>query len=90
MSYSTTAGKQGIYLDKAFVRMENGKHYVYVQGADGRLEKRTIKVGKLLWGNYYEILSELTAEDYLAFPYGKNVKPGAITEESDISTLYRF
>lgn len=90
VSYSTTAGNQGIYLEKAFVRTENGRQYVYVQDAEGRLEKRTIKVGKVLWGSYYEIVSGLTAEDFLAFPYGKNVKPGAITEESDISTLYRF
>jgi hypothetical protein len=49
-----------------------------------------VKVGKVLWGSYYEILSPLGEEDCLAFPYGKNVKPGAPTVESDLSTLYSY
>ena len=44
--------------------------------------------GKIVWGNYYQILSGVTAEDYVAFPYGKNVKAGAPTEISDYRTLY--
>ena len=90
MSYSTASAEQGIYLEKAFVRTEKGKSYIFVRGADGKLEKRNVKVGKVLWGNYYEILSPLGEEDYLAFPYGKNVKHGAPTVESDISALYSF
>ena len=57
---------------------------------DGKLEKRNVKLGKVLWGSYYEILSDLGDEDYLAFPYGKHVKEGAPTVESDISTLYSY
>ena len=34
------------------------------------LEKRTVVTGKSLWGSYTEILSGITAEDKLAFPYG--------------------
>ena len=30
----------------------------------------------------------LTAEDLIAFPYGKNVKPGAAAQEGDMSNLY--
>ena len=82
--------EQGIYLEKAFVRSEKGEHWIYVRGADGRLEKRDVRVGKVLWGSYYEILSPLGEEDYLAFPYGKNVKEGAPTVESDLSTLYTY
>ena len=90
MSYSTSAGEQGIYLEKAFVRTEKGNSYIYVRGADGKLEKRNVKLGKLLWGSYYEILSPLSEADYLAFPYGKHVKPGATTVESDLSALYTY
>ena len=90
VSYSTASAEQGIYLEKPFVRTENGNSYIFVRGADGRLEKRNVKVGKLLWGSYYEILSPLGEEDYLAFPYGKNVKDGAPTVESDLSTLYGY
>lgn len=90
MSYSTASAEQGIYLEKPFVRTEQGKSYIYVRGSDGRLEKRDVKVGKVLWGSYYEILSPLGEEDCLAFPYGKNVKPGAPTVESDLSALYGY
>lgn len=90
MTYSTASNEQGIYLEKAFVRSEKGEHWIFVRGADGRLEKRDVRVGKVLWGSYYEILSPLGEEDYLAFPYGKHVKDGAPTVESDLSTLYGY
>ena len=63
---------------------------VYVKGADGLLEKRYVSTGKSLWGSYTEILSGLTSEDLIAFPYGKNVKAGAETREADISELYGY
>ena len=90
MSYSTASAEQGIYLEKAFVRTEKGSSYIFVRDADGKLEKRAVKVGKVLWGSYYEILSPLGEEDYLAFPYGKNVRHGAPTVESDLSALYTY
>ena len=90
MSYSTASAEQGIYLDKAFVRTEKGDSFIFVRGADGKLEKRNVKLGKVLWGSYYEILSPLSEDDLLAFPYGKHVKAGAPTVESDISTLYSY
>lgn len=90
MTYSTAAAEQGIYLEKAFVRSEKGEHWIYVRGTDGKLEKRSVQVGRVLWGSYYEILSPLGEEDYLAFPYGKHVKDGAPTVESDLSTLYGY
>lgn len=86
--YSTAVSKNGIYLENPFLRTEQGKSYVYVQGDDGLLEKRFVTTGKSLWGNYTEILSGLSAEDYIAFPYGKNVKAGVPTLEGDMSTLY--
>ena len=46
--------------------------------------------GKSLWGSYTEILSGLTPEDFIAFPYGKNLKEGAPTRESDLSELYNY
>ena len=61
---------------------------MYLRGEDGLLEKRYVTTGKSLWGSYTEILSGLTAEDLIAFPYGKAVKEGAPTQESDYSTLY--
>ena len=88
MQYSLTDSVEGIYLAKPFVRTEKGRSYVYVRGENGRLEQRDVVTGKIVWGNYYQILSGVTAEDYVAFPYGKNVKAGASTEVSDYRTLY--
>ena len=86
--YSTASSEHGIYLQNPFLRTEQGKSYVYVMGADGRLEQRFVTTGKALWGSYMEILGGLTEEDLVAFPYGKNVKAGAIAEEGDLSKLY--
>lgn len=89
ISFSADGGENGIYLENPFLRTENGRSYVYLKGADGRLEKRYVTTGKSLWGSYTEILTGLTEEDYIAFPYGKNVREGAKTEESeDMSELY--
>ena len=59
-----------------------------VRGENGRLEKRFVTTGKSLWGSYTEVLSGLSQEDLIAFPYGKNVKPGAPTQEGDLGDLY--
>ena len=90
IQYSSAASENGIYLENPFIRTENGQSYVYVQGAGGKLEKRFVTTGKALWGSYTEILSGLTVDDLIAFPYGKNVKQGAPTVESDVSSLYSY
>ena len=90
VTYSAAEAESGIYLENPFLRTDEGEPYVYVRGKNGRLEKRTVTTGKSLWGSYTEIRSGLTADDYVAFPYGKNVKPGAATQESDLSALYGY
>ena len=86
--YSAGSAQSGIYLENPFLRTEQGRSYVYVRGEDGLLEKRYVTTGKSLWGSYTEILDGLTAEDFLAFPYGKDVKAGVPTVEGDLSDLY--
>lgn len=90
VTYSAAEAENGIYLENPFLRTDDGEPYVYVRGKNGKLEKRTVTTGKSLWGSYTEIRSGLTADDYVAFPYGKNVKPGAATVESDLSALYGY
>ena len=68
----------------------NGQKYVFVRGEDGKLERRPVKTGKIVYGNLYEIKSGLTAEDYIAFPYSKNELEGTKTEESTLSELYNY
>ena len=90
VTYSAAEAENGIYLENPFLRTDDGEPYVYVRGDNGRLEKRTVTTGKSLWGSYTEIRSGLTEDDYIAFPYGKTVKPGAATTESDLSALYGY
>ena len=86
--YSAAQSEQGVYLENPFLRTEAGRSYVLVLGSDGRLEQRWVQTGKSLWGSYTQILEGLTAEDLVAFPYGKHVKPGAAAVEGDMSNLY--
>ena len=88
ITYSAGGSQNGIYLENPFLRTENGRSYVYIKGANGKLEQRFVTVGKSLWGSYTEILSGITADDFLAFPYGPTVKPGAPTVEAEIRELY--
>ena len=90
ITYSAAQARNGVYLENPYLRTDDGEPYVYVRGAHNKLEKRYVTIGKSLWGTYTEIRSGLTADDYVAFPYGKNVKPGAGTQEGDPSTLYNF
>lgn len=90
ITFTSATAEHGIYLENPFLRTEQGRSYVYVEDANGVLEKRYVTTGKSLWGSYTEILSGLTAEDYIAFPYGKTVKVGAQTKQSEISELYNY
>ena len=88
MTLQAAQGTGSLYVDNAFLRSEGATNYVYVRGADGLLEKRIVQVGGSLWGSYTEIRGGLTAEDYLAFPYGKHIKEGAPTQEGTWEDLY--
>ena len=88
IQYAAGESENGLYLNNPFIREEKGQSYVLVLGENDRLEKRPVTTGKSLWGSYTEILSGLSQEDYLAFPYGKNVKPGAKAEIGDMSDFY--
>ena len=83
-------GMKGIYIQKMFIRTENGQSYVYAEDENHLLEKRPIVTGGTLWGTYMEVLSGLTEEDHVAFPYGKDVKPGAEAKESSLDALYAY
>ena len=75
------------YLFGAFVLDENGKKYVYLRNKDNRLEKREIETGSYENGSY-QIISGVSLSDWVAFPYGKDVKEGAKTREGTMDELY--
>lgn len=90
MVFTAGTAEHGVYLENPFLRTEQGRSYVYLRGEDGTLEKRFVTTGKSLWGSYTEILSGITAEDFIAFPYGKDIREGAPTREADLSELYEY
>ncbi len=91
MQYSSSASSgNSLYLQNPFIITENGKNYVYVRNDEGVLEKRELTTGKMIWGEYTQILSGLTADDYIAFPYGSSVKEGAKTMEGSTDELYGY
>ena len=73
---TSAASSGGIYLDKAYIRSENGQSYVYIADENNRLKKQYIRTGATVWGSV-EIKQGLNTEDQIAFPYGKAVKEGA-------------
>ena len=77
-----------LYLQSWFIRTDNGKSYVMARGEDGRLEQRWVQTGRDLWGSYTQIRGGLTTDDYLAFPYGRDVVEGARTVEAAADELY--
>ena len=82
------SGTDGIYLNKAFIRREDGMDYVMKRGDDGTLMRQEVTLGRIVYGENYEILSGLDSEDYIAFPYGKHVKEGVKTEEQSANDFW--
>ena len=70
----------------------DGNHRVIpiVTGEDGKLEQRWVQTGKVVWDSYTQIRGGLTPEDYVAFPYGRDVVSGAKTEEATVDALYSW
>lgn len=82
-----------VVLHKAYVRSEDRKYYIYVRDKKTkRLKKRYVNVTKTLsGGQYMEIDSGISEDDYIAFPYGKTVKEGVKTkalDEDDGNVIY--
>ena len=86
LSISTNQNEGGgMYIDKAYVREEDGRAYCMIADENGRLKKQYVVTGKTVYGSAIEIKSGLVDEDLIAFPYGKDVVEGAkVTEQSNI------
>lgn len=81
---------QGIYLEKPFVRTENGQYYVMKDDGTGHLTKQIVQVGGIQYGSSYQITDGLSMDDKITFPYGKDVREGAKTEEGTLDDLYNY
>ena len=79
-----------IYLPMFFVREDDQGSYVLAAGENGRLERRAISTGKIIWGSSIEILRGVTVDDQIAFPYGRSARPGNRTQHAELDQLYGY
>lgn len=88
LNMETSGSSDKLMLDPYMVRTDQGgKVYCFVEGEDGKLEKRYLRTKDSYYG-YVIVLSGLRAEDYIAFPYGDDVKEGApVTEVDSLSAV---
>ncbi len=91
MTPSRSGGEanNSIYLQKAYIREEDGKSYVLVADENNRLKKQYVETGKTIYGEAIEIKSGLNMEDRIAFPYGKTAKEGVKVKEDASPGMYR-
>lgn len=76
------------YIEKSFIRKDDGGKYVMKMDDRGRLAKQRVQTGKTIWGSYVEIKGGLAKTDYIAFPYGDGSKEGTKCEVSDSGIMY--
>ena len=72
----------GLYLEMAYIGDENGRKFVYKVDENFCLKKEYIETGKVIYGSYLEVLSGLSSDDQIAFPYTKNIKDGVKAKET--------
>lgn len=70
---------QKLFLPLAYIRSEGSRSYIYVRGDNNRLEKRYVTTGQSLYNTVIEIKDGLANDDYVAFPYGNNIREMANT-----------
>lgn len=77
---------EALYIEKAFVREEDGQSYVMIADKNERLKKQYVITGKTIEdGSAIEIKAGLTEDDRIAFPYGEGAVEGVnITEDYEM------
>lgn len=76
LNVQNTGSSDALYIQNAYIREDAAGTYVMKAGADNRLVKQYVQTGRSLYGYSMEIKSGLSQEDYIAFPYGNDVKEG--------------
>lgn len=90
ITYETSSSEGSMVIQKAFVRSENGKSYVY-KDENGVLKKQELTVGSTVDNGYSVIVKGgITSDDLIAFPYGKDAKEGAKTKEVSLNDMYGY
>lgn len=69
LDYGQGAAKEGLWLGDYYLIQEDGNYYAWVENADGRIEKRRLEIGEYDEStSQVQILSGLSASDYIAWP----------------------
>lgn len=76
LTMQNEADQNALYIQNAYIREDDGGSYVMKAGIDNRLKKQYVRTGRSLYGYSLEIKSGLKQEDYVAFPYGPDIKEG--------------
>ena len=80
--------ENAICLGTSYIRQENGRFIAMVRNSDGVIEKRVLQTkGGILYGFAVQITGGLSADDYIALPYG-NTAEGMPTVEVHENDLY--
>lgn len=88
MDSNEDSAQSGLYIPLSYIRDDHGESYVFIADENNRLKKQTVETGAILYGSYQEIKSGLTNDDLITFPYGKNIKDGVQTVETDSPSVY--
>lgn len=83
LTVGESVSSSSLWISRAYIRKDNQGFYA-LKDEGGKLVRQSVKVGRTVWGEYYEILDGLNEEDSIAFPYGKNVKEGKKTSVMDM------
>lgn len=90
INYEATTSENSMVIQKAFVRSDSSKSYVY-KDDNGVLKKQEISVGATVDSGYSVIVKGgLSEDDLIAFPYGKDIKEGAKTKEVTLDEMYGY
>lgn len=84
--YDEEMTDSNIYLYKAFVADEGGVKYAYIS-KNGKLKKQKLEI-EGQEAETYIVTGGITSDDYIAFPYGDNIRVGAKVKKGSIDMLY--
>lgn len=87
LTVGETVMNSSLWISRAYIRKDNEGYYA-LKDDNGKLARQSVKVGRTVWGEYYEILDGLNEEDSIAFPYGKNAKVGKNTSVQNMEDYY--
>lgn len=69
LDYGQGSVKEGLWLDDFYIMQEQDGAYVWVENAEGRIEKRKVELGEYdAEMMRYQIVSGLEQSDYIAYP----------------------